>query len=140
MGSISSTNPSVTNLMQTLSSIDSSLLSSPSVASALQSALQNASPSDVVKLSTAADQLENVGSLFGQPDGSSDGSDSTDLTNLFASLEDPSADSTTAVSGSTVNTLDQSVSDQSALQTSELGALLGSEPTDLSSSLFDLLG
>lgn len=136
MGSISSPNPGVTNLLQTLSSIDSPLLSSPSVVSALQ----NASPADVVQLSTAASQLENVGLLFGQPDGSSDSSNSTDLTNLFASLEDPTAQSTATASGSTVNSLDQAASDQSTLQTSELGTLLGTEPTDFSNSLFDLLG
>ena len=129
MGSISSANPGLANLLQTLSGIDSSLVSSPSVASALQSALQNASPADVVQLSTAASQLDNVGLLFGQPGGSTDSSDTTDLTSLFASLEEPTAQSTVPAS-----------SDQSAFETSELGTLLGSEPTGVSNSLFDFLG
>ena len=129
MGSISSANAGLTNLLQTLSSIDSSLVLSPSIESALQSALQKASPADVVQLSTAANQLENVGLMFGQPDGSSDSSDPTDLTSLFASLETPTAQSTAPAA-----------SDQSALQTSDLATLLGSEPTGVSNSLFDLLG
>ncbi|HTS47505.1 MAG TPA: hypothetical protein VMH05_06150 [Bryobacteraceae bacterium] len=122
MGSISSANPSLTSLLQTLSSIDTSLVSSPSVAAALQGALQKASPADVVQLSAAANQLENVGLMFGQATGPSDSSDTTDLTNLFASLETPTAQST-----------DQAASDH-------LATLLGSEPTGASNSLFNLLG
>jgi hypothetical protein len=65
MGSIPSVNPGVSDLLQTLSSAESAsgstLLSSPAV----QSALQNASPGDIVQLSARALQLQEADGLFG---------------------------------------------------------------------------
>src|ERR1700690_2090956 len=70
MGSISSPNPGVSDLLQTLSSAEpasvSSVLSSPAV----QSALENASPGDIVHLSAQAVQLQEADALFGSPDSS----------------------------------------------------------------------
>ncbi len=64
MGSVSSSlNPGLADLFQTLSNIDSPLLPSPAVTSALE----NASPTDIVQLSLAADQLQNVDAMFGMP-------------------------------------------------------------------------
>jgi hypothetical protein len=64
MSSVSSVNPGVANLLRTLSNIDSPLLSSP----AAVSALENAPPGDIVKLSAAATQLEGVDAMFGIAD------------------------------------------------------------------------
>lgn len=50
-------------LIQTLSNVDSPALSS----TAVTSALENASPSDIVHLSLASDQLQNVDAIFGMP-------------------------------------------------------------------------
>lgn len=63
MGSVSSTNPGLTNLLQTLSNVDSPLLSSQSAVKAIE----NSSPADIVKLSTAATQLQEVSAIFGTP-------------------------------------------------------------------------
>jgi len=68
MGSISSTNSNLSNLLQTLQAESpqlSSILSTPN----MQSALENASPGDLVQLSDQALQLQQVGLLFGNPDG-----------------------------------------------------------------------
>ena len=63
MGSVSSVNPGVANLLQTLSNDGDTELSSPNVTSALQSA----PVSDIVQLSLEATELANVGGLFGLP-------------------------------------------------------------------------
>jgi hypothetical protein len=55
---------SVSNLLQTLSAIDPGAVSNPAVAAALQ----KAPASDIVQLSTAAAQLQNVDALFGTSD------------------------------------------------------------------------
>ena len=54
-------NQGVSNLLQTLSAIDPSVVSSPAVVAALE----KAPASDIVQLSTAALQLQNVDALFG---------------------------------------------------------------------------
>jgi hypothetical protein len=82
MGSISSINPGLADLFQTLSSVNSPLLSSP----ADISALENASPTDIVQLSTAATELQGVDTLFGSSDGSSNSS-LTDPSGLIANLD-----------------------------------------------------
>jgi hypothetical protein len=140
MSSISSTNPGISNLLQTLSNINSPVLSSPSVLSALQ----KASPSDVVKLSTAALQLENVNALFGVSNQSSSSSTSA-LNSLLASLEappTPAAANTTAptAASSTASPAEQAASYQASVQQSETQVLLGLGPTGASGSLFDMLG
>jgi len=72
MGSVSSTNPGLQNLLQTLSNLNSPVLSSPVVTSALQ----KAPAADIVQLSVAATQLEGVDAMFGISDGSSTGTSS----------------------------------------------------------------
>ena len=68
MGSIPSVNPGVSDLLQTLSSAESAsgstVLSSPAV----QSALQSASSGDIVQLSARALQLQEANGLFGSAD------------------------------------------------------------------------
>jgi hypothetical protein len=68
MGSVSSTSPNLSNLLQTLSAASpelSSMLSTPQ----MQSALAKASPGDLVQLSDQALELQQVGSMFGSLDG-----------------------------------------------------------------------
>jgi hypothetical protein len=86
MDSVSAVNPGVTSLLQTLSQLNSPILSS----SGMATALQNASPSDVVQLSAAALQLQNVDAIFGVST-SSNSDMSSALANL-ASLQ-PSSNS-----------------------------------------------
>jgi hypothetical protein len=73
MGSVSSVNPGVTDLLQTLSSLNLPLLSSAGVTSALE----NAPTADIVQMSMAAAELENVDAMFGIADGSNAGTNST---------------------------------------------------------------
>jgi hypothetical protein len=68
MGSVSSTNSNLTNLLQTLSAKSpelSSMLATPQ----MQTALEKASPEDLVQLSDQALQLQEVGLMFGSADG-----------------------------------------------------------------------
>jgi hypothetical protein len=82
MGSVSSVNPGVADLLQTLSSLNSPVLSSPAVTSALE----KAPATDIVQLSMAATQLANVDAMFGISDGSTSGASSpfANLGNLLA--------------------------------------------------------
>jgi hypothetical protein len=68
MGSVSSTSSTLLNLLQSVAADSpqfSSILSMPNI----QSALQNASPGDLVQLSDQALKLQEVGDLFGTSDG-----------------------------------------------------------------------
>jgi hypothetical protein len=150
MSSIPSLNPALSNLLQTLSNVNSPVLSSPTAVSALESA----SPGDIVQLSMAATQLENVDILFGVASGSS-GNSSSDLNSLLANLE-PSltgSSSSSAVPVSSTNSQSSSASSpigsasdqianyQAALQAEEIGALLGPSSTgSASNSLLDAIG
>jgi len=64
MASVSSVNPGVADILQTLSSTGATPLSSALFGSAVQSALQKASPSDLVQLSQEATQLQEASGLF----------------------------------------------------------------------------
>jgi len=93
MGSVSTPNPGVASLLQTLSNLNSPILGSSKVTSALA----KAPASDVVEISMAASQLENVDALFGISNGSSTGASSlANLANLAAVSAGPA--STTAAS------------------------------------------
>lgn len=152
MGSVSSSlNPGVANLLQTLADVNSPVLSSP----ATVSALETASPTDIVQLSESATQLENVDALFGISNSSSD-SGASILSNLLANLE--STETGTGASASSVleaattpqssaatttaTQADQLASYQAALQSAETQTLLGtgSTPNLSDSSLINLLG
>ena len=71
MASVTSVNPGVSDLLQTLSSVGSTSLSSALSSSKVQSALQTASPGDLVQLSQAALQLQQAVGLFGGSEGNS---------------------------------------------------------------------
>ena len=70
--STTSVNPGVSDLLQTLSSLNSPVLSSSKVVAALE----NAPAADIVKLSEAAAQLQNVQTMFGMAGGTGASSDS----------------------------------------------------------------
>lgn len=147
MGSIASTNPAstgagsnnngLTDLMQTLTSENSPLLSTLSQPS-IQSALENAPPSDIVEISEEAQQMQSVDALFGI---SSTANTSTD--SLFSALADAvsSASSSAASSLDTGSSLaDQLAAYQGNMQTQETQTLLGLNPsTNTPSSLLDVL-
>lgn len=88
MGTTSSINPGIANLLQTLSNVDGPVASSPG----LVAALEKAPPSDIVQLSVAATQLQTVSSLFGGADDTSTanpftaGTNNNDFTNLESIL------------------------------------------------------
>jgi len=128
MGSVSSLNPGVENLLQTLSNVNSPVLSSP----AAVSALENASPADVVQLSSEANQLQSVDALFGIPEGSS-----SPVNSILSTLES----SSTSSSSSSPNTSNVATY-ENALQAADTQALFGAWSTDgaPADSMFDLLG
>jgi hypothetical protein len=144
MGSVSSLNPGVADLLQTLSNVNSPVLSSP----ATVSALENAPTSDIVQLSQSAVQLENVDMLFGIPS-SAAASPSATLSSLLANLESPQ----TAPSVSTIpepssttpsaaTEAGQLASYQAALQSAETQTLFGTAPSATlpDTSLLNLIG
>jgi hypothetical protein len=115
MGSVSSVNPGLTNLLQTLANVNSPVLSSSSVVSALE----KAPAADIVQLSDAASQLESVDQMFGLSTGSS-ASSSADLGSILASLE--SAGAWTSTNSTPAQQL---ANYQAAQQGAETAALLG---------------
>ncbi|HML17561.1 MAG TPA: hypothetical protein VK419_11065 [Bryobacteraceae bacterium] len=139
MGSVSSTNPGVANLLQTLSNVSSPALSSP----AIVSALEQASPTDVVQLSDAAMQLEVVDQMYGISEGSSASSGSS-FTSVLANLESSvlaSVPSAASGSPTTASPAASATNDQTALQSAEDQTLLGAGSTGSpSDSLFSFLG
>jgi len=135
MSSVSSVNPGVADVLQTLSNLGSPLTSSQSV----ETALENASPADIVQLSNAATQLQNVDTLFGVPAPTS--TSSTDMSNLLSSLLNPSGTATTSTStpATSASTASQLVSSEAALQSSEMDDLLGVNPENPTNP-YDLIG
>ena len=123
MGTVGSTNAGLNDLLQTLTSIGSPLTSTLSTP-ALQSALQNASPSDIVKLSDAALELQSTDALFGV-------SDTSGSTNVLSQLE--SGGST--ASGSPA---EQNAAAQADLQAQETAALFGTSTS--SNGLLNVMG
>jgi len=143
MGSVPSVNPGVANLLQTLSNVNSPVLSSPSVVSALESA----PTTDIVQLSQSAAQLETVDMLFGIPNPSVS-SGSAALNSLLADVESSqttqsvpaSSSSSTATTATTTGA--QLASEQSASQLAEAQELFGTGTTPAlsDSSLLNLIG
>jgi len=96
---VASTNPGLTNLLESLTQIGSPLASSPQVLAALQ----KASPTDIAQLSAEAIQLQGVDALFGSIDSNSSDSSTTDPNSIFAVL-DQSLAAPGSASGSLYNT------------------------------------
>ena len=163
-------NPGLNYLTQLLTSTGSPLLSSGLSSSQVQSVLQNASPEDIVQLSTQALQLQNIDNLFGVQDSTdstqglfstpSSTSSSSLLDNLLASLTSgsgtgasQSASSSTSGASATAAGTSQSGSTsteslasqmagyQSQLQSEELQSLFGTSASATNSAnLLNLLG
>jgi hypothetical protein len=128
MSSVSSVNPGLQSLLQSLSNIGSPVLSSPSVVSALQ----NAPPSDIVQLSAEATQLEGVDAMFGMSSDSS-GTDAV-MQNLDSLLAAPSSapastsaspSASTSASPTPSSSSAQQEAYQAAVQSAETESLLG---------------
>ena len=89
MGSVSLTNSTLTNMLQTLSA-ESPELSSMLATPQMQSALEKASPGDLVQLSDQALQLQEVGFMFGSADGTQSASANSLSDSLFPALSSAS--------------------------------------------------
>jgi len=126
MSSVSSTSPGLQNLLQTLSSLNSPVLSS----SPVTSALKKAPTADIVQISVAATQLQGVDAMFGIAD-STGSSASTVLTNLenLASGTTGASTATTASSQSATSSADQLAGAEAALQAQQTQGLFGSGTT-----------
>jgi hypothetical protein len=135
MGSVStSPNLGVTDLLQTLSNLNSPVVSSKTAVSALESA----PPADLVQLSSAAIELSNVDAMFGISTSSSSGT-----SNLLTSLEDQGATTSTSASSllTSASPSAQNANYQSAIQAEVTNGLFGTSTTNaLSGSLFNVIG
>jgi hypothetical protein len=144
MGSVNSISPVLANLLQTLSDVNSPVLSSPNAVSALE----NASPADIINLSAAATQLQGVDILFGGS-GAAPENTATDMSSMLANLEASLTDSSPATAANSPNSstsasagspASQLADYQTGLQAVEADALLGLGSTGTpSGSLFDVL-
>src|SRR5260370_25648399 len=85
MGSISSTSSNLSNLLQALGA-ESPALASLLSTSKMQSALEKASPGDLVQLSDQAMKLQQVGLLFGSTDGTQSNAFNPAPASLFSIL------------------------------------------------------
>ncbi len=83
MGTVASTNAGLNDLMQTLTSVGSPLVSTLS-SSAVESALQNAPVADIVQLSAAALKLQATDEMFGISSTSSAGNPLTALDSMVS--------------------------------------------------------
>jgi hypothetical protein len=133
MGSVSNMNPGVSDLLQTLSNLNSPVLSSQPVVNALE----NAPPADIVQLSMAATQLESVNAMFGIAATPSTGMD-TSTSSTLGALEGTAPSSSVVAAASP---LDQNANAQAALQAELSQGLFGTGTSNgVSGSLFDTIG
>jgi hypothetical protein len=105
MGSVSSTSSNLSNLLQTLDNSSpelSSLLATPQ----MQTALEKASPGDLVQLSDQAMQLQQVGLMFGSLDGTQSTAFNSAPDSIFSAL---SPNSSTTQPDLLLQALDSSV-------------------------------
>ena len=135
MGSVSSVNPGVADLLQSLSNLNSPVMSSQTVVNALE----NAPEADIVQLSTAANQLQGIDAMFGIST-----SPSTDMSSTLAALEGsaatPGATTTPSVL-STASPAGQLANYQAALQSEWTQGLFDSGTTgSVSGTMFSALG
>jgi len=135
MGSVSSLNPGVADLLQTLTNVNSPVMNSKAVVSALE----KAPASDIVQLSAEASQLQSVDALFGL----SSTPASSNVETLFGITPTSTSTSSTnsvlqalETAGATVSPSDQAASDRAAMQASLTQGLFG---TGTNNSLGTLL-
>jgi hypothetical protein len=126
MGSVSSPNPAITNLLQTISAAEPSILSSPSIVSSLE----NAPPADIIQISTAATQLAGLNAEFGIAPTPTD-TEATDLNNVLTAL------TPWQTASSSTTTTQQLATYQAAVQEADTQSLLGTgTATGLSTPVF----
>jgi hypothetical protein len=135
MGSVSSLNPGIADLLQTLTNLNSPVMSSKTAVSALESA----PPADIVQLSVAATQLQSVDAMFGIST-----SPISDMSSTLASLEGAATGSSGAAASSVLSTAspaDQFANYEQTLQAQVTQGLFGSGiTTSLSGTLFNGIG
>jgi hypothetical protein len=132
MGSVNSTSSILSNVLQSLATESpqlSSILSTPKV----QSALENASPGDLVELSDQALQLQQTGVLFGNLDGTQSTGLNSTSDPLFSVLSSGGSDSESALIAQAMENSTASTGTTATattnLQVQELEALLGATST-----------
>jgi hypothetical protein len=139
MSSVSSSlNPGVADLLQTLTNVNSPVMNSKAVVSALE----KAPASDIVQLSEEATQLQGVDALFGLNTTSTP----TNMETLFG-IPATTTSNTNAVlqalenAGGTVSTSDQATNDQLASQAALAQGLFGSGTNNsMTGLLFNTVG
>ena len=128
MGTVAAANAGVADLLQIVSNAGSQSLSSALSSSNLQSALQAASPADIVQLSSQALQLQVTNALFANPSQTNEffspSGLNAALNNMLANLYSPTPPAAPASSLAS-----QIATYQSNLQTEQLQALFGVDPT-----------
>ena len=130
MGTVSSTNTAVSNLLQNLSAVNCPVLSSPSVVSALE----KAPPSDIVQLSTAALQLQGVDAMFGLPQTSD--TSSSGMSSMFPSLATATPSSSASSSATpSAQSIEQSMADEQLQSVDEMFGMPTSSDTDINNLL-----
>jgi hypothetical protein len=135
MGSVSSTNAGLSDLLQTLSNENSPLLGTLS-SPAIETALENAPAGDIAQISDEAMQLQVADAIFGDPNSSSTSSNS-----LFSELESITAAGAASPTATTSpsSLADQLAAYQGSSQLQQTQALLGiTQPSTTPSSLFDV--
>jgi hypothetical protein len=135
MGSVSSTNPGVANLLQLLSNVNSPVASSPSAVAALE----KAPPSDIAQLSEEAIQLQGMDEMFGIENGTEN--PASTLTNLLEAPEAAAANEASSSAAGTATTptapSTTSLSEQLAnAQLAEVQGLFGTGTSDSSYNPF----
>jgi len=135
MGSVSSTNAGLSDLLQTLSNENSPLLGTLS-SPAVETALENAPASDIAQISNEALQLQMADAIFGDPSASSTPSNS--LFSELASVNSAATASPTATTSASA-LANQLAAYQESSQVQETQSLLGipQSPTTPNSQ-FDL--
>lgn len=132
MSTTSSVNAGLSTLLQDLTNIGSPLASSPTVVSALE----KASPADIVQLSTEAIQLQGLDAMFGVPDSAAGSGVPADplLAAVYGQEGGLAPATTDSGASSTINpalsTISQALS-SAGLPAQDLSALQNASPTDL---------
>ena len=141
MGSVSSSlNPGVSDLLQTLTNVNSPILNSQTTVSAIE----NAPASDIVQLSAEATQLEGVDVLFGITTPST--SNGSDVDTLFGIPTTSSTSTTNPIlqamenAGATISPTDQAASQEAATQSELAQGLFGSGSTSSVGTLLNMVG
>jgi hypothetical protein len=139
MSTVTAVNSGVADLLQIFSNAGSPSLASALSSSGVQSALQGASPADIVQLSDQALQLQVANDLFASADPSQTGglfsaaspsSSSLALENLLTNLYSPPSTASPAIPAAPAPSLaDQIATYQGNLQAEQLQAFFGVNPT-----------